>query len=323
MDGELRAVGLRQRQLGVHGRGADRHVARHAQVHRLPDARVAIGDERVAVAGILARAPVTDVVPVDPVEPTVGQLDAVDVLERPLRGDLDREHVGTAWLDPRGHVEFVIDVHADDLPGPGDEVAVQPHLGPIVDPGKVQLVGAVAAGRVERGAVPPVLQIQILRDAVEHVRAVVRIRDGAVGPECLEHRRGHRVHLVPVDIAVLRRRDDRTVGLGVPSRRERPPARQLELSRRTFGLHESRQVSGTDGQQDHERGDGAQTEGSAQRCRYCRTSSGDGGAPPRPVRRQALCLPCPSACSPGGDPGDQAVADDEHLLQRLGRVGGA
>jgi len=78
----------------------------------------------------------------------------------------------------------VIDVHADDLFGPGDEMAVQPHLGSIVDAGKVQLVGAVAhrASNVVRYHQS---RDTVLRDVFEHVHAVVRIRDGAVGPECL------------------------------------------------------------------------------------------------------------------------------------------
>ena len=100
--------------------------------------------KELPLTGFLFGPLVAEVVPVDPVEPAVGEFDAVDVLQGPLRGDLDGERVGTSRLDPPGDVEVVVDVHAHDLIGVGHQVTVQPDLGAVVDAGEVQLVGAVA-----------------------------------------------------------------------------------------------------------------------------------------------------------------------------------
>ena len=197
-DREPRRVRPRQWQVGVDGGGGDSDGSRHPQRDGFEDPGVAVRDEGITVAGILVGALIPEVVPVDPVEPAVGQLDAIDVLQRPLWSHLDGERIGLPRPNPRRRVDVVVDVHPDDLLGVGDEVAVEPDLGAIVDAGKVQLIRAVAGGGVERRAVPPVLLPEVLGHLLQKVLAVVQVRVGPVVLERLKNRGGHATDVVPV-----------------------------------------------------------------------------------------------------------------------------
>ena len=169
-------IGTWQRKFRVHRRRADHHGTGDPQVDRLPDSGISICHKGIAVGRILPGALVAQVLPVDPVVPTVRQLDAVDVLQRLLRGDLDRQCVRLAAVDPLRYIEFVRVVHADDPLVVGNQVTVQPDLGAIVDSGELQRIRRVARGRVERGAIPPVLLVEVLRDFIEQIRTEVEVR---------------------------------------------------------------------------------------------------------------------------------------------------
>ncbi len=305
MDGQARGIGAGQRQFGVHAGVADRHRARRAEVHGLPDPGVAVGHERIAVGRVLVRPLIAEVVPVDPVEPAVGQLDAVDVLQRPLRGDLDGQGVGLPAVDPRRHVELVVDVHADHLVGVGHQMTVEPDLGAVVDAGEAQLIRGVPRRRGERAAVPPVLLVEILRYFGEQVLAVVEVRVGAVVLQRLQHGRGHPAHVVPTRAAEVRAGHVRTRRRHVARRCEPPSRGQLDDAGGGLGLDEAREVTGAD-QKQQKQDHGAQNGGSAQFGRDGATPSvqvtrrvpGRAGVDPRLLRhcfertlsRRTLCL---------------------------------
>ncbi len=114
VDRQLRGIGSWQRKFGVDRGLADHHRAGDPEVDGLPDSGITVRHKGIAVVGILPRSLVSDPVPVDPVVPAVGEFHSVDVLDRLLRGDLDRQGVGAAWIDPSRDVELVGVVHPDD-----------------------------------------------------------------------------------------------------------------------------------------------------------------------------------------------------------------
>ena len=229
--------------------GPSDHSAGHLEVDRLPDARIAVGDKRIPVGRILFWPLVTQVVPVDPVIPAVRQFDAVDILQRALRRDLDRQRVGRSLVHPSGDIEFVGGVHADDLVVARDQVAVQPDLGAVVDAGKLQHVRRVAGRCGECGAVPPVLLVEVLRDLVEQIGSVVEVRVGAVLLQGLQNGRRHSRDRMPAGCLVVRLGEGGPVCPDVACRDKAPALRQLNLSRRRPGLGEVREVRRTEKQQ--------------------------------------------------------------------------
>ena len=252
VDGQPRAVGVGQWQLGVDGGRTDGDSAGCLEVHRFPDAGVAVGNERVSVGGILVRSLIAQIAPVDPVVPAVGQLDTVDVLDGSFGGDLDRQDVRLARLDPRGDVELVVVVHPDDLAVVGDAVAVEPDVGAVVDAGEVQQVGLLAGRRGERGPVPPVLLVEVLGDLGEQVLAVVQVGVDAVVLQRLQHGGRHPAHRMPGGVVVTGAGHRVAVGAELAGRLELPAAGQFDVlgGLRRGGL-EHPEVTGAD-QQEHD-----------------------------------------------------------------------
>src|SRR5580692_8605367 len=113
-----------------------RDVAGNLKVYRFPDARIAIWNKGDSVALLLSWPLVAQIFPVQPVKPAVGQLNAVDILNRSFRRDLHRKHIAFPRLDPLRHVEFVPRVHANYLLAVRDLMAIQPDLGAVVNAGK-------------------------------------------------------------------------------------------------------------------------------------------------------------------------------------------
>src|SRR5271154_4283305 len=110
-----------------------RDVTGNLQVNRFPDARIAVWNKGDSVALLLSRPLVAQIFPVQPVKPAVGQLNAVDILNRSLRCDLYRKDIAFPRLDPLRDVEFVRGVHANYLLAVRDFMAIQPDLGAVVD----------------------------------------------------------------------------------------------------------------------------------------------------------------------------------------------
>ena len=109
---------------------------------------------------------------------------------------------GSPGADPRRDVEIVGDVHADDAVVVGQQLAVEPDLGAIVDPGELQRVVRVPGRRGERRAVPPVLSVEIRRDVVAQIGADVEIGIDAVVLQGLQDGRGHPPDRVPAGVVV-------------------------------------------------------------------------------------------------------------------------
>jgi hypothetical protein len=189
-------------------------VTGNPQVHGLPDAGIAIGDKGIAVRWALAGPLVAELIPVDPVVPAVGELDAVDVLQCAFRSDFDSQGVGPTGVDPRRHIEFVGVVHADDPVAAGDEVAVQPDLGTIADTGKLQHVAGVTCWGAECGAVPPILLPQIWWHAVAKVGTDVQVGKGAVALQGLQDGRRHPADRMPTRVLIVGPRQRCAVGSG-------------------------------------------------------------------------------------------------------------
>ncbi len=127
---------------------------------------------------------------------------------------------GFAWPQPAADVQLVSVVHADDLCVVGDEAAVEPDLGAIVDAGQLEQIRGVTRGCRERRAVPPVLLVEILRHLVEQVLTVVEVRVGAVVLQHLEDGGRHPADGVPAR-------------LSRHSRRARPSRRRCRVGWRT------------------------------------------------------------------------------------------
>ena len=173
-----------------------------------------------------------EIVPIDPVVPAIRQFDAVDVLKRTFRRDLHCEGVRFTRSNPRRHVELVSDVHADNLLVVRDQVAVQPDFAAVIDSREIQEVGRAVGGRGERGAVPPILLVEVLGHFVAKVHPGIQLRVETVLPEDLEDGRRHAVDLVPGGGVVVLRRQSGAVRGEPSSGGQRPIVRQLKLFRR-------------------------------------------------------------------------------------------
>src|SRR5277367_4267915 len=110
-----------------------RDVAGNLQVNWFPDARIAVWNKGYSVALLLPRPLVAQIFPVQPVKPAVGQLNAVDILNRSFRRDLYCKDIAFPRLDPLRHVEFMRGVHANYLLAVRDLMAIQPDLGAVVN----------------------------------------------------------------------------------------------------------------------------------------------------------------------------------------------
>ena len=175
MQRQLGTGGIRERQLRGDRRWSDVHRPARPQTDRLEDPGVAVGHEgdRSPASNRVGGRSVSEIAPVDPVVPAVGQFHPVNVLNGALGSHPDREGVQRARTDPPRHVQIVIDVHPDDLAVVGDPLAVEPDVGAVVDSGEIQPVRREPGGSRKRGAIPPVLLVE-LGDAL-HVRAVVQV----------------------------------------------------------------------------------------------------------------------------------------------------
>ena len=100
VDGESRGIGSRQRKFGVHRGGTKNHRTGNPQIDRLPYSCIAVWDKGIAGGLAPSRPLISELFPVDPVVPAVGQFDTVDVLQRLLRSDLDGQCVRSALVDP-------------------------------------------------------------------------------------------------------------------------------------------------------------------------------------------------------------------------------
>src|SRR5580704_15629549 len=118
----------------------ERSGARNLQVDGLPDARIAVWNEGDSVTILFSRPLIAQIFPVQPVKPTVGQLNAIDVLNRSFRCYFYRECIALPRLDPLRRVEFVRVVHADYALTVRDQLAIQPNLGTIVNAGELQRI---------------------------------------------------------------------------------------------------------------------------------------------------------------------------------------
>ena len=251
VDRQPRAVGVRQGQFGIHRRRSDIDWTERPQSHRFEDPGIAVGHEGVAVGGILTGPAVSEVAPVDPVVPTVGQFHAVDILNGALGNHPDCQRVRLTGDEPRRHIERMTVVHTDDLGAVGDSVAVEPDIGAVVDTGEVQPVGPVVGGSGERGPIPPVLLVQLLGDFVEQVLADVEVRIYPGLLQDLQHRSRHPPHRNPRGVVVAGDRDRRTTGFQTRRRDQFPAFGQFDIRGGRWLRRGEHPVIGCTDQQEH------------------------------------------------------------------------
>ena len=251
VDRQLRAVGVRQGQFGIHRRRPDIDWTKRPQSHRFEDPGIAVGYEGVAVGRILTGPAVSEVAPVDPVVPTVGQFHAVDILNGALGNHPDCQRVRLTGDEPRCDIERMTVVHTDDLGAVGDSVAVEPDVGAVVDTGEVQPVGPVVGGSGERGPVPPVLLVQILRHLVEQVLADVEVRIHPGLLQDLQHRSRHPPHRNPCGVVVAGDGDRRAIGFQTRRRDQFPAFGQFDIRGGRWLRRGEHPVIGRTDQQEH------------------------------------------------------------------------
>jgi len=166
------------------------------------------------VAIRLSLSLIAQILPVQPVEPAISELDAVDVLNRAFRYDLDGECISLPELHPLSGVYFVRDVHADDMLAVGNQMAVQPNLGAVVDPREFEQIDSVVRRRFECRPVPPILLLEILRYGLGHVLPNVEVGIDAVFLKDFQNRGGQPTDLFPIRVLIVDKGEFRSALLG-------------------------------------------------------------------------------------------------------------
>ena len=75
----------------------------------------------------------SQIFPVNPVQPAVGQFDAILTLQTLLRRHLHGQNIGPARYDEFRNIQFELVIHADNRRPVRHLVAVQPNVGPVID----------------------------------------------------------------------------------------------------------------------------------------------------------------------------------------------
>ena len=224
--------GLRQGKFRVDGWVFERDLTCGFQVDRFPDACVSVrheGSIELMFPRVLAF--VSQIFPVDPIEPTVRQFHTVDVLNQLLGCDFYGQRILRSWLDPLRHIELVSGIHADDLLVVRHLLPVDPDFGAVVNSRELESVVRETSRRSEYSAIPPVLLVQILRDLLEHVLADIQVGVDTILLQDLENSCGHATDRMPLPVLVIGRGDRCTFCPSVFRSRQFPVVRQLQFAR--------------------------------------------------------------------------------------------
>ena len=219
-DRHVSRVGFRERQSRDDVRVEQSHGAGGAQLHRLPQAAVAIADARNPVPAFARdeRGAIDGEVAAVLAGPRGNGFLVRNAWVR-SRSDAHGDDVRLTGLQLSGDIEHAADEGASDV---AERFAVRPYLSAVVDAFEIQreLAAGELGGQRELRAIPVVLPRQSLRNG-HVVEAVVRIRIHATIDQCRQHGAWHRGD-VPGVITKARARDLCTIGRNLRTFREPP-----------------------------------------------------------------------------------------------------
>ena len=162
----------RQGEIGRHVRIPHHDLTRGAEEYALPNACIPIRQERdiELPLGIV----ITEVLPIDPVQPAIRQFDAVYIQDFPFWSYFNGKNIFSTSINMLRDHKFKADIHANHLRVVGDQVAIQPNVRAVVDAVENQRVN-FRRRSIKSRPVPPVLLPDVRWNAFGEVHPEVEV----------------------------------------------------------------------------------------------------------------------------------------------------